>query len=99
MHSVLHDWNDEDCLRILDNLRPALKRGYSKLLLCDIALPPTGASIEQAAMDVVMMMMYSAQERTENAWRKLLDQAGFRIVKVWSDNVLGNEAVIEAELK
>lgn len=27
LHSILHDWNDEDSLRILENLKPALRPG------------------------------------------------------------------------
>ncbi|KAK7748142.1 hypothetical protein SLS53_001396 [Cytospora paraplurivora] len=27
LHSILHDWTDSDCLRILENLKPALKPG------------------------------------------------------------------------
>ncbi|KAL5347758.1 hypothetical protein ACLOAV_007167 [Pseudogymnoascus australis] len=36
LHSVLHDWGDEDSVRILENLVPALKRGYSRVLLNEI---------------------------------------------------------------
>lgn len=27
LHSILHDWDDKDCSRILENLKPALKSG------------------------------------------------------------------------
>ncbi|KAL3446918.1 hypothetical protein BJX65DRAFT_278281 [Aspergillus insuetus] len=31
LHSILHDWSDEDGVKILQNLVPALKRGYSRV--------------------------------------------------------------------
>ncbi|CAG8221705.1 unnamed protein product [Penicillium salamii] len=33
LHSILHGWNDEDAVRILNNLVPALKKGYSRVLV------------------------------------------------------------------
>ncbi|KAJ0370057.1 hypothetical protein COL922a_014339, partial [Colletotrichum nupharicola] len=71
--------------------------GYSKLFVYDIVLPPTGASISQATMDVNMMSLLSAAERTQGAWEKLLSEAGFRIVKFWPDPQQ-YEMVIEAEV-
>ncbi|KAJ7747465.1 S-adenosyl-L-methionine-dependent methyltransferase [Mycena olivaceomarginata] len=55
LHAVLHDWSEPQALQILNNLVPAFKRGYSKLLITDIVIPPKGASTFQAAVDVLMM--------------------------------------------
>uniref|UniRef100_A0A8H7K5S5 O-methyltransferase domain-containing protein n=1 Tax=Bionectria ochroleuca TaxID=29856 RepID=A0A8H7K5S5_BIOOC len=30
LHSVLHDWGDDDCIKILQQLKPAMKAGYSR---------------------------------------------------------------------
>ena len=97
MHAVFHDWDDEKSLDILKNLVPALKKGYSKLLICDVVLPSTGTSVTQATMDVGMMVFLSAGERTKAKWDKLLNYAGFVVVKWWPDP-RGYETLIEAEL-
>ncbi|KAF8211317.1 S-adenosyl-L-methionine-dependent methyltransferase [Mycena galopus ATCC 62051] len=97
MHAVLHDWSDPEALDILGNLAPAFKRGYSKLLIADIVIPPRGASVYQAAIDLLLMELMAAGERTELQWAKLLGAAGFKIVKVWKDT-RGMDSVIEAEL-
>ncbi|KAF3924295.1 O-demethylpuromycin-O-methyltransferase [Orbilia brochopaga] len=94
---VLHDWPDNLALQILQNLRPALKRGYSKLLICEVVIPAKGASIEQAMQDLLIMACLSAVDRTEAAWRKLLTQAGFKVARMWKD-ARGIDTVIEAEL-
>ncbi|KAH8647212.1 putative O-methyltransferase [Xylariales sp. PMI_506] len=96
-HAVFHDWGDEKALEILRQLAPAMKRGYSKLLICDIMLPTTKATHIQATLDVQMMGLISALERTEPMWESLLEQAGFNVVKLWSDP-RGYETLIEAEL-
>jgi fumagillin biosynthesis methyltransferase len=74
-----------------------MKKGYSKLLICDIAIPPTGATYTQTTMDMAVMLMLAAHERTQGQWEKLLTDAGFKIVKLWPDP-RGFETLIEAEL-
>lgn len=36
---VLHDWKDDDCVRILMNLLPAMKKYGTKLLITDRVIP------------------------------------------------------------
>lgn len=74
-----------------------MKKGYSKLLICDVVIPPTGASAYQAGMDLNMMSVVSAYERTEAQWRKLINDAGYKVIKIWMDP-RGYEGVVEAEL-
>ncbi len=94
---MLHDWDDEQALDILMNTVPAMRRGYSKLLICDIAVPPKGASFIQAAMDISMMCLLSSLERPIATWEILLERAGLKITKLWPDP-RRYETLIEAEL-
>jgi hypothetical protein len=96
-HAVFHDWPDSPALLILKNTAEAMRKGYSKLLVNDIAVPPTGASWIQTTMDVEMMAALSAYERSEAMWTDLLASAGFKIIKFWKDR-RENETLIEAEL-
>lgn len=96
-HAVFHDWSDEMSLVILKHTAVAMKHGYSRLLIVDVVLPPTGASAFQAGMDVSMMGILSSKERTQGMWEKLLSGAGFRILEIWKDPKQ-YESVIEAEL-
>ncbi|CAI7666883.1 unnamed protein product [Penicillium manginii] len=97
MHAVLHDWPDDKAKHLLGNTRDAMTKGYSKLFVYDIVLPPTGASISQTTMDVNMMSLLSASERTQGAWESLLNDSGFKIIKFWPDPQQ-YEMVIEAEV-
>lgn len=97
MHAVLHDWADDKAKQILENIKDAMTRGYSKLFIYEVVLPPTGASISQTIMDVNMMSLLSSSERTQAAWTKLLTEAGFRIVNFWPDPKQ-YEMLIEAEV-
>lgn len=97
MHAVLHDWPDQKVLDIFNHLKPAMKKGYSKLLVCDIVIPPTGASIAQTVMDVNMMGLLAARERTQADWTGLLTRGGFTNLKFHQD-ARGLECIIEADL-
>lgn len=93
MRLVLHDWPDNKCAEILSNLRQAMKKGYSKLLINETVLRDTGAPWQQTSLDMTMLSMLISRERTETQWRELLTAAGLEISGIWSE---GNESVIEA---
>lgn len=81
MHAVLHDWSDETVVQILKQTAAAMKPGYSKVLINDIVIPAIGTSCYQAAMDC-LMMHFSAGERTEADWRRVVKDAGLELVKI-----------------
>lgn len=97
LHSVLHDWSDDDCVKILDALKPAMKKGYSTLLVNELVVPSQGAAWPVTSMDHLVMVLGGMRERTEDQWRKLLNTAGFKVLKIHSFE-MGSESLIEAEL-
>jgi hypothetical protein len=100
MHSILHDWPDDVCKDILSRLADAMKPGYSKLLIFECVIPPTGAYWEATAGDILMMTQLSALERTEDNWRQLIEGSGLslKIVKFWKCGQSDVENLIECEL-
>ena len=96
LHSVLHDWSDEDCVKILKQIVPAMKVGYSKLLLNEIVVPEKGASWPVTSMDWLMMALGAMRERGIKEWEKILGEAGLKISKVFTYE-LSAESLIEAE--
>lgn len=97
MHSCLHDWPDSKAHNILMSLRPSLSKGYSKLLINEYVIPDEQAHWVSTALDMAVMAVFSAAERTEQDWKRLLESAGFTISKIWTDEP-GTESVIEAEV-
>jgi O-methyltransferase domain len=78
---VLHDWRDEDCLRILRACRAAM--GPEALLLIGELIldpdPARGRSTDYL-LDMQMMAIFGrARERTEAEFRGLLAEAGFAL--------------------
>ena len=75
-----------------------MKPGYSKLLLNELVVPDTGAGIVLTELDLTMMCAHGAEERSEGQWRDMLDQAGLKVVKIWT-SAQETESIIEAELR
>src|SRR5215210_85193 len=81
---VLHDWNDEECVRILRVCRAAMG-SEARLLLGEQILEPDPARGRPAGylIDTQMMAMFgSARERTVEEFRGLLAEAGFALARV-----------------
>ena len=98
MHHILHDYPDDRCVEIVAQVKEAMAPGYSRLLINEHVIPATGADWESTYLDVYMMVMFSARERTEEDWRRLLEgRCGLRICGFW-DPGHGVEAIIECEL-
>lgn len=98
MHSVLHDWPDKGCLPILENIKAAMKPGYSRLLINENVIPDVGANWESTCLDVMMSCLVSAKERTRDEWVLLLERdAGLKITGIYPVGS-GVESIIECEL-
>jgi hypothetical protein len=79
---ILHDWNDETCIRILRNCRAAMATGgrvlVIEMLLGDIGREPPNAPL----MDVNMLVHLFGRERTVSEYGRLLNEAGLRVDQV-----------------
>ncbi|KAI7611997.1 hypothetical protein D0864_14533 [Hortaea werneckii] len=97
LHSILHDWSDANALKILENLKPALRPGYSKVLINEIVLSEEKPTLAATSMDMMMLAHMDARERTDSEFRTLLELAGYRVLDIVS-NPGAAESIIEAEL-
>ncbi|MFF4183409.1 methyltransferase [Streptomyces sp. NPDC001691] len=91
---ILHDWNDEDCLRILGAVRRAAGPG-KRLLVIDAVLPDNGAPHPAVELDIIMLMLVKGRERTASEFEDLLARSGFRLNRVLPTPSL--PSIIEAE--
>lgn len=95
---VLHDWNDDDAVKILEQLKSAAVPGYSKLLINDTVAREVATEdpYQVSVIDICMGILYGSKERTQNEWKVLLEKAGMKNVTFFqrADMV---ESVIEAD--
>jgi hypothetical protein len=99
MKSIIHDWDEERSLAILQNCRKALPNN-GLLLLVERLLPefPTSSEEdrEQALTDLVMLRGPGGMERTEKQYRRLVGEAGFAKPAIYPAGLF---SVIEARVR
>nr|QBY35563.1 16-hydroxyvincadifformine 16-O-methyltransferase [Vinca minor] len=86
---ILHDWNDEDCVKILKACKKAIpeKEKGGKVIVIDTVI---GSKINddesikaQLSMDMGMMVDFASKERDEKEWASLFKEAGFSNYKIF----------------
>ncbi|KAJ6763956.1 O-METHYLTRANSFERASE [Salix purpurea] len=99
---ILHDWGDEDCIKILEQCKQAITRNgkqrVGKVIIIDMVREnknrDEAVSTEtQLFFDLEMMVTLNGMERNEKEWAKLFFDAGFLNYKIHP--VLGTRALIE----
>ncbi|MFE0689649.1 acetylserotonin O-methyltransferase [Streptomyces sp. JH002] len=74
---VLHDWSDEQCVRILRNCREAARPG-GRILVIEALLGETGSPDPVALLDMNMLSVSAGQERSLEAYDALFAEAGWK---------------------
>jgi demethylsterigmatocystin 6-O-methyltransferase len=98
LRHIMHDWTDEDCIRILSSIIPAMGP-ESRILVDEVVLPETKVPWQVAMMDIAMMAALGGIERSREDWESLLGRAGLKIVDVHCYDGVRFHCVITAVLK
>ncbi|KAL5547260.1 hypothetical protein UlMin_006947 [Ulmus minor] len=100
---ILHDWSDEESVKILKGCKEAIiskgnKKG--KVIIIDMLIENQKDDDEddesyetQLFFDMLMMVLVTGRERNEKEWAKLFSDAGFSNYKITP--ILGLRSLIE----
>jgi len=78
---VIHDWNDQESVKILSAFRRSAP-GHAKLLLIEGIIPENPSSSWIEMLDIFMLALITGKERTRREFETLLTSSGFRLNKV-----------------
>jgi SAM-dependent methyltransferase len=81
LKTVIHDWDDEQSLTILRNIRTAIAPD-GKLLLMELLLPEGAPPHPGMLLDLEMLVHAGGRERTASEYADLLARAGFRQTRI-----------------
>lgn len=81
LKAVLHDWDDDDAIRILRTVRAAASP-ESVLLVIEAVIGPPNTDLRGKLSDLHMAVMPGGRERTEGEWRALLLAGGFALSEI-----------------
>ncbi|XP_020216715.1 isoliquiritigenin 2'-O-methyltransferase [Cajanus cajan] len=78
LKAVLHNWSDEDCLRLLRNCHKALPQN-GKVIVVDLIVPEASDSDESKIVSIIdnLMFVIGGKERTTNEFEALSKLSGF----------------------
>ncbi len=96
MKMILHDWNDEECGRILRTIARAARPG-ARLFIVEHIIPDAGTPHFAKLFDLHMMCWGTGRERTAAEYGALVQDAGLSYVRTWypRSRMMG---VVEARL-
>lgn len=77
MKMILHDWNDDECVRILSNVYKASPDG-ARLFIAEHLIPDPEEPHFSKLFDIHMMCVASGKERTIDEYLTLLERSGWR---------------------
>ncbi|XP_037446244.1 acetylserotonin O-methyltransferase 1-like [Triticum dicoccoides] len=97
---ILHDWPDEDCIKILCQCKKAIptRDAGGKVIIMDMVVGSAGPQQETMSQEAevlfdVFMMYIDGIQREEHEWRKIFFEAGFSDYKITP--VTGIRSIIE----
>ncbi|KAL6660532.1 hypothetical protein ACP70R_001567 [Stipagrostis hirtigluma subsp. patula] len=98
LKAVMHDWDHEDCVKILKNCRKAIpsRDAGGKVIIINIVVGAGPSDLrhkEMQAMYDMYMMIVNGMERDERQWKNIFYEAGFSDYKITP--VLGVRSIIE----
>ena len=78
---LLHDYDDDDCLKMLKNVRRAMKPD-SRVLVLEKTVPTDDTPGPGRWLDLHVMLLTGGRERTVPEYEALFDKAGLRLNRV-----------------
>ena len=81
MKYIVHDWDDDRCVRILSNCFRA-SQGKGKVLVVDTVVPPGNDPHWSKLLDVNMLVLTGGRERSRDEFEQLFACAGLSLQRV-----------------
>lgn len=80
MKMILHDWNDDECVKILSNIHKSAS-DKSKLFIIEHIVPDPTTPHFSKLFDIHMMCATTGRERTIEEYKSILNQSGWRHIQ------------------
>jgi len=81
MKYIIHDWDDDLCVKILENCRRAMAPN-GRVLVVDAVIPPGNDPHWGKLLDINMLVGPGGRERTRSEFVQLLARAGLKLRRI-----------------
>jgi hypothetical protein len=80
MKMILHDWSDQECVKILSNIHVSSPE-HAKVLIAEHIVPDPETPHFSKLFDIHMMCVASGKERTVDEYSRILEHAGWKYIQ------------------
>ncbi len=95
--AVFHALNNNDCSKILTNLKTAIGNKSPYVVIADAVSNEVNIDSITASMDMQMLMGTKGRERTMSEWEHLFNEAGFKVERVMDIRTFGKYIVLRKQ--
>ena len=81
MKHIIHDWDDEKCIRILTNIRSAMSPD-GRVLTIEMVVPEGNEPSPSKILDIEMLVMEGGKERTADEYKALYRSANLELTRI-----------------
>jgi ubiquinone/menaquinone biosynthesis C-methylase UbiE len=81
MKHIIHDWDDERALKILENIRKAMNPG-GRVLVVEAVITEGNQGDFGKLLDIEMLVSPGGKERTAAEYEELFSRAGLRLTRI-----------------
>lgn len=79
---VLHDWDDERSVAVLEQCRRAMAPDGTLLVMEHVLPAGNEPALDAVMMDITMLILAGGRERSEAEYGRLFERSGFRLTRV-----------------
>jgi len=79
LFAIIHDWDDERCIRLLGNVRTAMGRDGRVMVVEKVVPHGNGYDFAKASDMLMLVLGDGGRERTEKEYETLFNRAGLRV--------------------
>jgi hypothetical protein len=94
---VIHDWSDDDAVRILRACRASL-RGGARILVIDAVLNSGNAPDPNKMLDVGIMALTHGRERSAEEFERLFEASGLKLLRIIPPTAPSSMSMVEGSL-
>lgn len=95
LSAVLHGFDDETCIRVLNNVAEAARPKGACIAVMELVLPEQGVDLARASFDLQMFVGTHGRERTLREWQALFTESGLALEEAVSLRSFGNILVLK----
>jgi hypothetical protein len=83
MKMILYDWNDDECVKILSNIKGSCSSPDGKVFIVEHLITEPEKPHFSKLFDIHMMCWGTGRERTVNEYSMLLEQSGWEYIQTY----------------